>query len=88
MDSNHDRVTDFEIGTDVVGLVAKHYSDSGLRLETLTKADMVTGFSVTIGRWAENNSLTARFDEAIAQAEFDALVAEAGSMKELLLDVV
>lgn len=86
---NHDQVTDFEVGIDKIGLSAKNYAHHGLNIRTLAQesGDLI-GLVVQINGHEANNSLTVAFTEHFSTAEFNELVDEAGSLNELLLEVV
>ena len=85
---NHDRVTDFELGIDKIGLVSSQYHDAGLQIETQSSNGLVTGVRMSISQSAGNNSLSVRFDTAVTQAEFDDYVGDAGGLNAFLLEVV
>ena len=86
---NHDQVTDFEVGIDKIALPAKHYAHQDLSIRTLAQesGDLI-GLVVQINGHEANNSLTVAFTEHFSTAEFNELVDEAGSLNELLLEVV
>ena len=85
---NHDQVTDFEVGVDKIGLLAEHYSHKELTVQTVSTGGELTGLLVQINGHEANNSLTVAFTEHFSTAEFNELVDEAGSLNELLLEVV
>lgn len=96
--SNHDRVTDFEIGIDKVGLAASNLSSDiqDLVIETFSNADKVKGVTIELVSkipsvkypWHESNSLRVKFDEAIDATAFQTRVDEAGGLEALLIDVI
>ena len=86
--TNHVQVTDVELGLDKVGLISSQHNDSRLQIETLTDQGTVTGITVSLSPWADVNSLTATFTDAVGQADFDLMVADAGAINTLVLEVV
>ena len=96
--SNHDKVTDFELGVDKVGLAAAHLSNEfqDLVIETFSANDKVKGVTVELVSkipsvkypWHETNSLRVKFDKAVETAEFTSMVTNAGGLEALLIDVI
>ena len=96
--SNHDKVTDFELGIDRVALVSAHLSTDyqDLVIETFSANDKVKGITVELVSkipsvkypWHETNSLRVKFDKAIETADFNSMVEDAGGLEALLIEVI
>ena len=96
--SNHDKVTDFELGIDKVALSARHVSDEfqDLVIETFSANDKVKGVTVELVSkipsvkypWHETNSLRVKFDKAVETADFNSMVEDAGGLETLLIEVI
>ena len=86
--TNHDQITDFELGIDKIGLISSQHDDVRLQIETVTENGSITGLTVSLSPWADANSLTATFTDAVIQADFDLMVADADGIDALVLEVV
>ena len=84
---NHDRVTDFEVGTDKIGIHTGDGSRLGVRLITrdVDETETVKGLKVTLD---EANSIKVNFDTALSVEAWHSLVDGAGGLNELVFTEV
>ena len=84
---NHDRVTDFEVGTYKIGIHTGDGSRLGIRLITrdVDETETVKGLKVTLD---EANSIKVNFDTALSVEAWDSLVDGAGGLNELVFTEV
>ena len=84
---NHDRFTDFEVGTDKIGIHIGDGSRLGVKLITrdVDETETVKGLKVTLD---EANSIKVNFDTALSVEAWHSLVDGAGGLNELVFTEV
>ena len=84
---NHDRITDFEVGTDKIGIHDGDGSRLSAKLITrdVDETETVKGLKVTLD---EANSIKVNFDTALSVEAWDSLVDGAGGLNELVFTEV